>query len=179
MADGEWAFLLAGGAGVVAGLALLAVALFADRSRGRRRCGKCWDDMGGVPGLVCPECGREAKGERGLLRTRRRWRLAGLSVVLVGAGVVTAEWRRLEEGNWPALVPDGALRIVLGWFKDDAAGVRSTGSKSPMMMRMTRMSSVTTWQMSHWQRLLIASDCISRIEAAMGEWEAVATPRSS
>lgn len=67
-----------------AGLLLLLWALFWDRSRGRRRCPKCWYDMAGVPGLKCPECGRTAHLEAKLHKTRRRkrWAIAGLLIVL-------------------------------------------------------------------------------------------------
>lgn len=68
------------------GAVLLAAALFKDRSRGRRRCPRCWYDMGGVPSLTCPECGRDAKVERRLFRTRRRWRRAVIAALVVLAG---------------------------------------------------------------------------------------------
>ena len=74
-----------GGAMLLAAAAVALRALFADRSRGRRRCPKCWYEMTGVAGLRCPECGREARGERKLLRTRRRpmRAAAGLALALL------------------------------------------------------------------------------------------------
>src|SRR5262245_53661624 len=76
--------------------------LFADRSRGRRRCPRCWYVMEGVPGLKCPECGRSVKREKRLLKTRRRWRRACAGLVLVVLGM-------------SAMVVSGVIRV--GWVK--------------------------------------------------------------
>ncbi|MAY75644.1 MAG: hypothetical protein CMJ31_13195 [Phycisphaerae bacterium] len=51
--------------------------LYGDRPKGRRRCRKCWYDAGDAPTpWTCPECGKPAKNERHLSRTRQRWKLA-------------------------------------------------------------------------------------------------------
>src|SRR5262245_47389730 len=70
------------------------LALFGDRSRGRRRCPRCWYRMEGTPGLTCPECGRVATAEGELLRTRRHpwWAALGV-VILLGA---LASWKGPE-----------------------------------------------------------------------------------
>ena len=83
MAQAAWIWWLSGGVLAAAGLALLWWSLFRDRARGRRRCPRCWYDMAVVPGLVCPECGRDARREKRLFKTRPRWRRAGLGVVLI------------------------------------------------------------------------------------------------
>jgi hypothetical protein len=46
----DWIYSVAGWTLAAAGGALLLWSFFWDRSRGRRRCPKCWDDMEGVPG---------------------------------------------------------------------------------------------------------------------------------
>src|SRR5262245_26847672 len=57
----------------MAGGAIAIWALFGDRSRGRRRCPRCWYDMSGIAGsLRCPECGHQASAMQETLRTRRR-----------------------------------------------------------------------------------------------------------
>lgn len=62
-----------------------------DRSRGRRRCPKCWYEMRGIAGLTCPECGRAARSERRLFRTRRRKRLMlVMFALMLLAGAVLA-----------------------------------------------------------------------------------------
>ncbi len=72
----ERLFWLMGAVVACGGLVLTGWALFWDRARGRRRCPKCWYDLAATPagaaGTTCPECGRTARSERELARTRRR-----------------------------------------------------------------------------------------------------------
>jgi HEAT repeat protein len=79
--------------------------MFRDRSRGRRRCPKCWYDMSGTPGLTCPECGRTVKRERRLFKTRRRWRLAALSVLFIVAGLATWYGQHVRRLGWIRAAP--------------------------------------------------------------------------
>src|SRR4051794_31440873 len=80
------------GAGVLAlGVGLLLWALLSDwlrngRTKSRPRCPRCWYDMRGAQGLVCPECGRAAGSLGALLKSRRRWWWAMLGVVLMMVG---------------------------------------------------------------------------------------------
>lgn len=103
MGTWSWAFWI--GSILVAAVGLWALwrALFSDRARGRRRCGKCWYDMAGVPGLKCPECGREAKREKQLGRTRRRWGRAVFACVLLSAAGGLAVTPRIVESGWDAV----------------------------------------------------------------------------
>jgi hypothetical protein len=106
----------------VLGLAALAAAgwaLLADRSRGRRRCPKCFHAMDPAIGLVCPECGKDARQERRLFRTRRRWKLAAAAVVLLGGAAVAAFGLarvRQAGGVRPALPNWAAVRLM--WVGD-------------------------------------------------------------
>src|SRR5262249_34831615 len=79
-----------------------------DRSRGRRRCPRCWYDMMGVPGRRCPECGREARAEARLYRTRRRWRLVSLALVVMTAGMGVGGYPAYQKG-WERLGPTTIL----------------------------------------------------------------------
>ncbi|MBL9119128.1 MAG: hypothetical protein JNL80_04350 [Phycisphaerae bacterium] len=63
-------------------LYLIVRALFRDRSRGRRRCPRCWHDMQETPGLRCPECGSTVRSEARFFATRRHWRRA--TFLLIG-----------------------------------------------------------------------------------------------
>ena len=108
----DWLWWLSGALVAAIGLLILFLALFKDRSRGRRRCPKCWYDMAGVPGLRCPECGREAKAERALGRRRRRWRGAGVGAVLLAIGVAGAAWPQYNSREWVRLVPS----VILAWW---------------------------------------------------------------
>ena len=97
-------------------------ALFADRSRGQRRCPRCWHviDAGRGPcsTLRCGECGHWATRELDLLRTRRRWALAALSVVALLTGTVALRLRIAQDGWW-TMVPDRALIAITPWLGDD------------------------------------------------------------
>jgi hypothetical protein len=105
----DWLFHLLGWVLGAAGAVLLLWALFWDCGRGRRRCPKCWYDMGGVPGLKCPECGREARGESRLHKTRRHlgW-AAGATTMLIAAHLTNSVPDIRARGWWAA-----APRVVL------------------------------------------------------------------
>lgn len=105
---------------MLAGLATILWALFADRARGRRRCPRCWYDLSALPGtLTCPECGRTAASERRLRRTRRRWRraAAGFLALAVGAGLIATPAVRAH--GWEGLVPTTGLILLIPYMDDD------------------------------------------------------------
>jgi hypothetical protein len=108
----DWLYHLLGYSLAAAGALLLLWALFWDRSRGRRRCPKCWYDMRGVPGPKCPECGREAAKEAALTRTRRHPRRAAIAVVLGIAGYTAAVVPRFRDHGWVGLVPMTYLALA-------------------------------------------------------------------
>lgn len=90
--------------GVLGGVGVL-VAWFQDQSRGRRRCPRCWYSMASVPGLQCPECGRTAKHEGRLWKTRRRKGLAALFAVLCASGFATHWAAKSAKAGWPTVAP--------------------------------------------------------------------------
>jgi hypothetical protein len=114
----EWLYELAAWSATGGGLLLATWAIWWDRSRGRRRCPKCWYDMSATVGLTCPECGTDAGTERRLFRTRRRLSCiaVALTLVLVGpAGIVATG---LLKGNWRSNMPTlvlVALAEAKGW----------------------------------------------------------------
>lgn len=115
---GDWVFIVLLWALLVGGLVLLAWALLWDRSRGRRRCPKCWYGMEGVPpgeggGWRCPECGREIEDERKLVGTRRRWRHALLAVVLLLGSYASFAGPVVRDRGWWGLAPDSVLIALL------------------------------------------------------------------
>jgi hypothetical protein len=98
----------------LAGLGALvtAWALFRDRSRGRKRCPKCWYDMAGVDAVpaACSECGRVVRREQGLRRTRRRWAAAAVGIVVGAPGAwVVAHHDAMQARGWVAAVPSQVL----------------------------------------------------------------------
>jgi hypothetical protein len=96
----------------VIGLIVLVFALFRDRSRGRRRCPKCWYSMDGAPTLTCPECGRVAKTEKKLFKTRRSRRGIAVALALFTAAYSAWKWPALRREGWTALIPTTALVFI-------------------------------------------------------------------
>ncbi len=103
------------------GLLLMAWALFVvGRSRGRRRCPRCWYSLEGVPEAAgrwtCPECGRPIARERRLFRTRRYWwrSLGGFAVATAGVG--TLLFAQFKDRDLWRLVPDIVVINALPTF---------------------------------------------------------------
>jgi hypothetical protein len=93
----------------VIGLIILAFALFRDRSRGRRRCPKCWYSMDGAPTLTCPECGRVAKTEKKLFKTRRGRRGIAVALTFFIAAYGAWKWPEVQRNGWTSLIPTTVL----------------------------------------------------------------------
>jgi len=110
----DWVLLSGAGLLGLVALGLSGWALFADRSRGRRRCPRCWFDMTGL-GMRCPECGREAKRENRFFRTRRRWRVVAFAALPLLIGAATAlHVRAMRATNgWWVNVPTTALIYIV------------------------------------------------------------------
>jgi HEAT repeat protein len=134
----DWIYWALGTLVGLAGLALLAWSLFADRPRGRRRCPKCWYDLSGSPQLTCSECGHVAGRARALRRTRRRWRWAIAALLLAGVGYGIAVTPRCRGHGWRGSVPTTLLLVAQPWLDDHLAGsleVRVMTRKSWMWQR--------------------------------------------
>ncbi|MFO0875428.1 MAG: hypothetical protein U0575_15865 [Phycisphaerales bacterium] len=89
-----------------AALVVAVVALRGDRARGRRRCPRCWYDMGGAKGgsLRCPECGHVARDDRDLLRARRRWVVGGPALLVAVACLAWSGMRVAVARGWHYLL---------------------------------------------------------------------------
>jgi hypothetical protein len=104
-----WIWWLSGGTVAVAALCLAVWSLFGDCARGRLRCPRCWYDMRGSADLRCPECGHEAIRVKRLGRTRRHWRTAAASAILVILGASGIAKPTVDRAGWMALIPTFAL----------------------------------------------------------------------
>ena len=164
-----WSALLPIGAVLFALLAIawLAWALFRDRARGRRRCSKCWYDMSGTEGLRCPECGREAKREKTLFKTRRHWRLAMVALFPILMSLYLAMLPRIREHGWQAALPTTALIWCLelddnDWVFDELT--RRANSDLPAGTWMSSMP-MSGDAFLDWQWRLIGSRCLEILES--------------
>jgi hypothetical protein len=145
LANLDWLLKLLGWTVGALGLILLLWAVFWDRARGRRRCPKCWYDMHGVPGLVCPECGKRARKESRFRGTRRKWRWATLAAMAVLAGIATEKAPEVIRGGWLKVVPTTVL--VLGWPYWEVPGVSAaTRSLYAGLLSGTSSGSLTAAQ---------------------------------
>lgn len=110
-----WLYWLGGQALGGAGVAVVLWALLGDRllkGHTKRRCPKCWHDLSATPGLTCPECGKTARSEARLFRSRKRRRLAAAGVVGVVLGTGAIALPQLRGPYWPLLLPTPVLAAV-------------------------------------------------------------------
>ena len=167
----DWALNVLGILLGVAGGSLLVWALFWDRARGRRRCPRCWYSMEGTLGKKCPECGREARSDRALVRTRRRGGWAALGVVLLLAGLFGPRAQDALKHGWQRLVPTTAI-VGLGlvperrWVACYVHGsfLPPTGRLLVDFMTRCQDGEVTRWQAALWSHRL------ERTYTRTGEW---------
>lgn len=123
--------------------------LFADRSRDRKRCGRCWYDMEAVAesgSLICPECGLDAGTEAGLHRTRRRWGVVWIAAGLLVVAMVTPRGAGVERGGVKALIPTTVM--VMNVWRLPEAWVWGTNFDDRWTLD-ERMKPRVVWE---WQR---------------------------
>jgi len=108
-----WVWWSAAGLLGVIGLTLAAWSLFADRSRGRRRCRKCWYIMDGLDSLRCPECGWETTRISRLYGTRRRWRWFVFALILLGGGYACYLTPKGQRDGWVTVIPSSVLVLIV------------------------------------------------------------------
>ncbi len=113
--------LLAGLAGMFLWWALLSDWWHAGYKK--RRCPKCAYDMTGTGGLKCPECGRTAKSERRLFRSRRRWKLATLALVALACASSGPIWVKVARDGWRSIFSPEQVALIQAlrgkWEYDD------------------------------------------------------------
>jgi len=122
------------------GVLAAAYGAIGDRSRGRKRCPSCWCDMRGSVGLVCPECGHDARNEKRLYKTRRRW-----WAIVLGCLLLT-----------PWLYPAG---VVWGYHREQQAVSRLAGERGAFVEEKLRVPDwakrhVPSWFMPYYSRVV-------------------------
>lgn len=83
-----------------------------DPSMGRRRCPSCWYNMSATPGLVCAECGGDARDEANLYRSRPSRRAAALALLPLAAAAGVSLASLARDPVWPSRLPDCALIAI-------------------------------------------------------------------
>ena len=101
----DWIWWISGSLVGLGGLTWGLWAMFGDRSRGRRRCPRCWYDMSATSHRRCSECGHEVRRESAFFRTRRRWRRIALGLVLILTGLATFFGREVHDKGWVRATP--------------------------------------------------------------------------
>ncbi len=101
----SWLVRVAAAVLFAAAVACACWALWGDRPKGRKRCRKCWYTLPPEAGAStrCPECGYTALRDSDVLRTRRRWALLALGLLIAVAASVP-------------MVGKGRLRRAMLWF---------------------------------------------------------------
>ena len=157
----DWVFWTVGGLLGLGGLVLLWWALFADRSKGRKRCPKCWYNMSHTPSLTCSECGYTAKREKKLRKTHRRWRWAVVAVLLLLGSASSSLTPKVKRDGWYTIIPSTVLILLV--FEHDvppftgramALFGQSTKSDNPSTELAQRIYEKTLWS---WQWRLLAN----------------------
>ncbi len=121
---GDWIFTTLAWLLLAIGVLGLAWALLWDRSRGRRRCPRCWYIVDGVPerdgATTCPECGKVVRKARRLRKTRRRWGFALLAVLVLLGSLVSSMYPSVRDHGWHPIFarsPDIVLIALVPWTK--------------------------------------------------------------
>lgn len=137
-------------------------ALFADRSKGRRRCPRCWFDMAYSPGMTCSECGHTVGHEKRFYRTRRRYKRAMLAisgcVAIVLAGNV---W--MAEMGWLSFMPNRVVIASLQFSSSPNGGARAE------LLRRMRDDALTEGDWKALVRRCAGGDVVARPPSP--EWE--------
>lgn len=161
---------IGGGVVVAMGLALLVWALIGDRSRGRKRCPKCWYDMSSTPqreegefvGWVCPECGKRITEEHRMLRSRPVKRSVFVAVVVMAVGLLLIAQPRVQRLGWWSIVPSAVLVSMA-----QAIGVHE--SHFPSMMKELERRAVLN-ELSETQCVALGVAEISELVALGDRW---------
>lgn len=110
-----WLLSIGAFAGIVICTAYAAKAIAGDPPRGRRRCPRCWHELGPAdphnPALHCAECGHRARDEADVTRNRRELLRAALAVLGVIAIATAARVRLLDRGAW-SMAPTSVLLMA-------------------------------------------------------------------
>ncbi|MBM4107970.1 MAG: hypothetical protein FJ255_04045 [Phycisphaerae bacterium] len=131
-----------------------------DRSRGRRRCPRCWYSMAATAGQ-CPECGFSSSSDRDWYRPRRRRRSLAASALLAALALGLLATPRVIRYGWAGAVPTTVLIAGLPWLPERLIDSRFSFAPNPgALSHRVATGELWAWQ-SLWLRrrsLAVASD---------------------
>lgn len=160
----DWMFWIAGGVLGIAGLWLAYWSLFSDRAKGRKRCPKCWYNMQAAESLRCPECGHTAKTDRKLLKTRRRWRWAFVSGLLLLGSFSLEVVPRYRSSDWREK-SSTTLLVLLAYLADDQESFGSAVDRSRAPSRYSTIPYIFQEDaLADWQWRLMMAHALRRLE---------------
>lgn len=169
----DWIFWLTGGLLGALGLWLLYWSLLRDRARGRRRCPKCWYDMSGTAGLRCSECGNQAKRERKMVKTRRRWGWLPVPIVLLLIAAALTRGPAYMRGGFAASLPTTVLLAMLPRIEDhqDDGSWRGAALAELLTNRVGVGAAIPSEPMWKWQQRWLYERALRHLERSPSDWK--------
>lgn len=157
-----WLWWIGGAVVGLLGLWLLYWSLLRDRSKGRRRCPKCWYDMSFADSLRCPECGNDAKREADLLKTRRRWKSLWICLLVFLAASYLWIQPKVKQDGWVSVLPNTALILCLRLEDNQAIFAElHRRTQTPFWMADVLTAENDPESLYKWQWRLIGNACIT------------------
>ncbi len=166
----DWVYQTAAAALSIGAALLMYWGLLADPSRGRRRCPKCWYEVGDVKTLCCPECGRVMKHEKQLLRPRRRWWMVALAVVLVLGASASGIWPQTRRHGLGYYIPTWAIIRLYPTFDPPSRKQRRSDTSWLYMELSIRLEA---GELSESQRSLVAARMAAALSPAQPKHESL------
>lgn len=110
---------------------------------------------------TCPECGKRVRSERGLFRTRRRWKRAALAGVVLLAAAGSWAYPILSHRGWMWVLPD---RVVI-------EALPIGGTAGPFWPELKRRLQQAPWPDGSYERTMGESSRAALLRrAARGNW---------
>jgi hypothetical protein len=163
-----WILSIGAFAAIVVCMAVAAKSIAGDPPRGRRRCPRCWHELGpaedGSGIRPCGECGYLPKTEQELRRTRRSIARAVIAVAAIVAIAMATRMRMLDRGVW-SMAPTSVLLALAPYA--DGGGFRTAPWE---LAHRIRSGAASDAQVREGLRLFIAGD--AGAAPASTEWRA-------
>ncbi|UYV13979.1 MAG: hypothetical protein NCW75_06730 [Phycisphaera sp.] len=166
---GDWIFTTLTWLLLALGLLGLAWAMLWDRSRGRKRCPKCWYVVEGVPEVdsatTCPECGKATRKPRKFRKTRRRWGFAALAMIMLAGSYASHAYPIVRDHGWWRAVPDTVLIAMVPYVEEPTGSPLGAPGTDPLLGEVWHRSSTNPSSKHHawwsagdlwpWERWLL------------------------